>query len=176
MDHLATLSLYHPTNCRVVSDCWIGKHVVRGCCDLMWVTILQFEPSNARDFIKSQYYSTPAAARCGLHWPNISEHTVVHNSCLTFAAYICQNLLNMWCNVHWGAHWKQQLEQSVFWDPRWGVFGHYMQKNLSNSLAQLCAPCWCASEARNKLELVCCNTDTVIKLCAFVGSNCNIEL
>ena len=38
----------------------------------------------------------------------------------------------------------------------------------------ICAPWWRNSEARNTYELVCCNIIVIlIKLCAFISSNCN---
>jgi hypothetical protein len=141
--------------------------------------------------LKSQHYDRAVRTGFGPHWPIIREHTIVLNSCLTF---LCMKLpeISSLCKiyvVHRVVHWKQYLEQLVFWVPQYlsaqntsrSIYSFQIRyycrtQNASRSIycfQQLCAPWRWVSEAQNMYQLVCCNIVTLIKLCALVGSWCN---
>jgi len=128
----------------------------------MW--LLKLEPTNAHNLLKSQYYSSQVPACFGPHWFIIREHTVVQNSYLTFSACSCEKLFTVWYLCVCSSCALTTVTGAAC------VLGSTV---LKYCFVQSCAPWWWTCEARNMQELTCCNTDPLIKLDAFVSSNCN---
>ena len=60
---------------------------------VVFLQLLQFEPTNAHNFIKVRILQHTSCYTFQSHLPSIKEHTSVHNSCLRFSARSCQTLL-----------------------------------------------------------------------------------